>query len=131
MPRSSQPRQRALSRRCRPACRHQRRSRPCHRLLPPRSHHQPPLRPSRRWQPPRDWMTVIANDVNDTMTRVSGIRVGHTTDAENATGCTVVLLPDAGVRCVVDVRGGAPGTRETPLLSEGVAEPIYAITLSG
>jgi L-aminopeptidase/D-esterase-like protein len=68
---------------------------------------------------------------NETMTRVPGIRVGHVTDSENVTGCTVILLPESGARCAVDVRGGAPGTRETPLLSEAVAEPIYAITLSG
>jgi L-aminopeptidase/D-esterase-like protein len=68
---------------------------------------------------------------NDTITRVPGVRVGHATDAANATGCTVILLPESGARCVVDVRGGAPGTRETPLLSEAVAEPIYAIALSG
>src|SRR5262245_34677387 len=68
---------------------------------------------------------------NRTITRVRGIRVGHETDGENVTGCTVILLPESGVRCAVDVRGGAPGTRETPLLSEAVAEPIYAITLSG
>jgi L-aminopeptidase/D-esterase-like protein len=68
---------------------------------------------------------------NATITGVPGIRVGHATDTENTTGCTVILLPETGVRCVVDVRGGAPGTRETPLLSEAVAEPIYAITLSG
>jgi L-aminopeptidase/D-esterase-like protein len=73
----------------------------------------------------------MPNVMNDTITRVPGIRVGHATDLENVTGCTVVLLPEAGVRCVVDVRGGAPGTRETPLLSEAVAEPIYAIVLSG
>src|SRR5438309_1219171 len=68
---------------------------------------------------------------NTTITRVPGVRVGHATDTENATGCTALLLPESGARCVVDVRGGAPGTRETPLLSEAVATPIFAIVLSG
>ena len=47
-----------------------------------------------------------------TLTRVSGIRVGHADDAEALTGCTVILLPDH-TTASVDVRGGAPGTRET------------------
>lgn len=69
--------------------------------------------------------------VNATITRVPGIRVGHATDLTNVTGCTVVLLPERGARCVVDVRGGAPGTRETALLSEGIATAVHGILLGG
>lgn len=68
---------------------------------------------------------------NETITRVHGIRVGHATDTENFTGCTVVLVSPEGVRCVADIRGGAPGTRETALLSEHVAKSVHAIVLSG
>lgn len=52
---------------------------------------------------------------NNTLTAVPGIRVGHVTDLEGATGCTVVICPDGTVGGV-DQRGGAPGTRETDLL---------------
>ncbi len=68
---------------------------------------------------------------NGTITRVPGIRVGHATDTKNVTGCTVILVPPDGARCVVDVRGGAPGTRETALLAEGSAALVHAILLSG
>ncbi len=66
-----------------------------------------------------------------TITAIPGIRVGHATDLANVTGCTVMLLPPEGARCVVDVRGGAPGTRETALLTEETAMPVHAILLSG
>jgi L-aminopeptidase/D-esterase-like protein len=67
---------------------------------------------------------------NDTITRVPGVLVGHAINDEAITGCTAILVPD-GVRCVVDTRGGAPGTRETALLAEGSATPIHAILLGG
>ena len=51
----------------------------------------------------------------DTITDVPGIRVGHYTDTEAVTGCTVVLATEGAV-AGVDVRGAAPGTRETDLL---------------
>ena len=56
---------------------------------------------------------------NSTLTAVPGLRVGHATDLEHATGCTVVLCPPAGCIAGVDVRGSAPGTRETDLLRPG------------
>ncbi len=68
---------------------------------------------------------------NATITRVPGIRVGHATDKKNVTGCTAILVPPKGARCIVDVRGGAPGTRETALLVEGSATLVHAIFLSG
>ncbi len=68
---------------------------------------------------------------NDTITCVPGVRVGQHTNNEDVTGCTAVILPPEGARCVVDVRGGAPGTRETALLSEGSAARVHAILLGG
>ena len=49
------------------------------------------------------------------ITDITGITVGHCTDTENLTGCTVILCPEGAVGGV-DVRGSAPGTRETDLL---------------
>ena len=65
------------------------------------------------------------------ITDVQGIRVGHFTDARRPTGCTVVLAPDGAV-AGVDVRGAAPGTRETDLLEPGnLVEQVHAVLLSG
>jgi L-aminopeptidase/D-esterase-like protein len=59
------------------------------------------------------------------------VSVGHATDEINQTGCTVVMF-DRAVPCVVDVRGGAPGTRETDLLRPGkLVQQADAIVLSG
>src|ERR671914_941269 len=67
-----------------------------------------------------------------TLRDVPGIRVGHWTDAEARTGCTVVLAPDGGAVAGVDVRGSAPGTRETDLLRPtALVERINAICLAG
>lgn len=52
---------------------------------------------------------------NSTLTAIPGIRVGHWTHADAGTGCTVVLF-DRAVPAAVDVRGSAPGTRETDAL---------------
>ena len=66
-----------------------------------------------------------------TITAVPGIRVGHWTDLDAATGCTVVLC-EPGVRAGVDVRGPAPATRETDLLRPGsLVGRAHAILLSG
>ena len=68
---------------------------------------------------------------NNTLTRVAGIKVGHYTDAIAATGCTVVLCPPKTVGAV-DVRGGAPGTRETDLLqAHNLVAEVTAVVLSG
>lgn len=69
--------------------------------------------------------------VNTTITAVPGIRVGHATDLEHVTGCTILLVPPSGARCVVDIRGGAPGTRETALLAEGIERRVNAVLLGG
>ncbi len=65
------------------------------------------------------------------LTDVEGVLVGHHTLEERPTGCTVVLS-DSAMVAGVDVRGGAPGTRETDLLQiEGVVASIHAVFLSG
>ncbi len=65
------------------------------------------------------------------ITRVPGIRVGHWTDAEGITGCSVVLAP-AGTVGSGEQRGGAPGTRETDLLRPGtLVEEVNAVLLTG
>ncbi|HZT31976.1 MAG TPA: P1 family peptidase [Bryobacteraceae bacterium] len=62
---------------------------------------------------------------------VDGLKVGHDTDARRPTGCTVVLT-EGGAVAGVDVRGGAPGTRETDLLNPvNTVQQVHAILLSG
>ncbi len=62
---------------------------------------------------------------------IEGFQIGHATDAEHATGCTVILC-EAGAVAGVDVRGGGPATRETDLLRpENMVERINAVMLSG
>ena len=65
------------------------------------------------------------------LTSVAGIKVGHYTLAERPTGCTVVLVEEGAV-AGVDVRGSAPGTRETDLLNPvNTVEKVHAIVLAG
>jgi L-aminopeptidase/D-esterase-like protein len=65
------------------------------------------------------------------ITDVAGLRVGHHTDTRRPTGCTVLLTPEGAV-AGVDVRGAAPGTRETELLSPlNAVEHVHAIVLAG
>jgi len=65
------------------------------------------------------------------LTAVPGIKVGQHTLTERPTGCTVILA-EAGAVAGVDVRGAAPGTRETDLLEPGnLVEKVHAIVLSG
>ena len=69
--------------------------------------------------------------MNGTLTDVAGLRVGHHTDPRRPTGCTVVLTPGGAV-AGVDVRGAAPGTRETELLSPlNAVEQVHAVLLAG
>ena len=69
----------------------------------------------------------MANAITD----VTGIEVGHYTDKSSATGCTVVLCREGAVTGA-DVRGGAPGTRETDLLRpENRVDQAHAVLLSG
>ena len=65
------------------------------------------------------------------VTSVAGIKVGHHTLAARPTGCTVVLA-EAGAVAGVDVRGSAPGTRETDLLNPlNLVDKVHAIVLAG
>jgi L-aminopeptidase/D-esterase-like protein len=65
------------------------------------------------------------------ITDVPGIEVGHFTDIRRPTGCTVVLTREGAV-CGVDVRGAAPGTRETDLLAPtNLVDRVHGILLAG
>jgi L-aminopeptidase/D-esterase-like protein len=65
------------------------------------------------------------------LTDVAGLKVGHHTLKERPTGCTVVVA-EQGAVAGVDVRGSAPGTRETDLLDPtATVERVHAIVLSG
>ena len=69
--------------------------------------------------------------MNGTLTDVAGLEVGHYTDLVGATGCTVVLVREGAVGGV-DVRGAAPGTRETDLLRpENSVERVHGVLLGG
>lgn len=70
-------------------------------------------------------------DHNDDICDVPGILVGHDTMLDAVTGCTVILCGRPAIGSV-DVRGGAPATRETDLLSPlCMMREVHAITLSG
>ena len=61
----------------------------------------------------------------------AGYRIGHWTDAERRTGCTVILAPP-GTIAAVDVRGGAPGTRETGVFTPGnLVSEIHGLVFAG
>jgi L-aminopeptidase/D-esterase-like protein len=69
--------------------------------------------------------------VNNLITDVPGLAVGQATDARVRSGVTVIL-PDARAVCAADVRGGAPGTRETDALAaENLVDAVDAVVLSG
>ena len=65
------------------------------------------------------------------ITDVAGIEVGHFTETRRPTGCTVIMAREGAV-AGVDVRGAAPGTRETDLLSPGnLVQQVHAVMLAG
>ena len=65
------------------------------------------------------------------ITDIAGLKVGHFTDSRRPTGCSV-LLCEQGVMAGVDVRGAAPGTRETDLLHPlATLEQVHALLLTG
>lgn len=69
--------------------------------------------------------------MNNTITDVSGILVGHAQDMEALTGCTVVIC-EKGATAGIDQRGGAPGTRETDALRPmHLVDSAHAILLTG
>ncbi len=75
--------------------------------------------------------TITDTSSLDAITDVAGVKIGHFTDSRKPTGCTV-LLTEEGAVGAVDVRGAAPGTRETDLLNPvNLVEKVHAIVLSG
>jgi len=69
------------------------------------------------------------NEIN--ITEIRGIKIGHAEDLPAATGCTV-LIAEKGATVGVDVRGGAPGTRETDLLNPvNLIDTVHAVFLAG
>lgn len=68
---------------------------------------------------------------NNSLTALPGILVGHYTDDRRPTGCTVVLCPKGAV-AGVDVRGAAPGTRDTDALSPAnTVQEVHGVVLTG
>jgi|SRR5208283_2382600 len=64
-------------------------------------------------------------------TEIGVLKVGHAQNFEAATGCTVIIN-EKGATVSVDVRGGAPGTRETDLLNPvSLIQKVHAIFLAG
>jgi L-aminopeptidase/D-esterase-like protein len=77
----------------------------------------------------RNGITAMGCEID--FSEIGGFRLGHAEDLQAATGCTVVLCEE-GATAGVDVRGGAPGTRETDLLKpENLVEQIHAVLLTG
>jgi L-aminopeptidase/D-esterase-like protein len=90
------------------------------RLFAERVTPMPPMQPTQPMQSSEGWITDV-----------DGIKVGHFTDARRPTGCTVVLY-EQGAVAGVDVRGSAPGTRETDLLKPvNLVDRVNAVVLSG
>ena len=70
-------------------------------------------------------------NLKNSITDVPGVEVGHAQNKEALTGCTVILCREGAV-AGVDVRGGAPGTRETDLLNPvNLVQSIHAVLLAG
>lgn len=77
------------------------------------------------------WPTTSTNVEGGAITDVAGIKVGHHTDTRRPTGCTVIITEEGAV-AGVDVRGSAPGTRETELLDPiNLVQKVHAVVLSG
>src|SRR2546426_590994 len=103
---------------------------------PPRSplFPHPPL--SRSPPTPRATRAILrppmAPSAPASLTAVPGVSVGHWTDLDRATGCSVVLGPDGGMRAACAVRGRATGTREIDALNpRHLVDRIDAILLTG
>ena len=68
---------------------------------------------------------------NDTITAINGLKVGQATNEKARTGCTVILC-ESGAIAGVDIRGSAPGTRETDAIRPGgLVEKVHAVLLTG
>ncbi len=67
----------------------------------------------------------------NSITDVKGIKVGHASDLEGYTGCTVILC-ESGAVCGIDVRGSAAGTRQVDALSlNHIVERVHGVLLCG
>lgn len=74
---------------------------------------------------------VVPDTAPQSVTQIPGILAAHATDTSGGTGCTVIVCPEGAVGAV-DVRGGAPATRETDLLRpEETVQTLHAVVLSG
>ena len=74
---------------------------------------------------------MILYSTQGSIVDIPGLHVGHFTLSERLTGCSVVLAPEGSVGAV-DVRGAAPGTRETDLLDPAnLVDKVHAVVLSG
>lgn len=79
----------------------------------------------------RRWNRPNLRRMGGSLTAVRGVEVGHWTDWDAQTGCTVVTFPEPNV-AALEVRGAAPGSRETALLAPGMkVEVVQAIVLTG
>ena len=72
-----------------------------------------------------------ANPIANNIFKIKNLKIGQASDLEGLTGVTVLRF-DQGATCAVDVRGAAPGTRETDLLKpENLVDKVHAIVLAG
>lgn len=77
------------------------------------------------------FLTTLCATDEGCITRVRGIELGHYNHPQRPTGCSVVIARE-GATAAVDVRGAAPGTRETDLLRAGnLVEQVHAVLLAG
>jgi L-aminopeptidase/D-esterase-like protein len=84
-----------------------------------------------KFAPASQEVQAMDDQLKGAITDVPGIKVGHFTEERRPTGCTVVIS-EQGAIAGVDVRGGAPGTRETDLLDPvNLVEKVHAVLLSG
>lgn len=75
--------------------------------------------------------TVPTPHTHGSVVDVTGLQIGHCTLNERLSGCSVVLAPHGAVGAV-DVRGAAPGTRETDLLDPAnLVDKVHAVVLTG
>ena len=79
-----------------------------------------------------DASVLASSETNSrSITDVAGIKIGHFTDTRRPTGCTVILTEEGAV-AGIDVRGSAPGTRDTDLLNPiNTVQTVHAVMLSG
>jgi L-aminopeptidase/D-esterase-like protein len=81
--------------------------------------------------PVKETLNMSSSNTQGSIVDVPGLLVGHFTLSERLTGCSVVLAPNGAVGAV-DVRGAAPGTRETDLLDPAnLVDKVHAVLLSG